>query len=156
MARQHPGAAALAALVLAMLPGCGGASPEDYSPDTATARDSLDAALAAWQKGGKAAELAAGTPAVYFVDFQWDNGKALESYQIVEETPAVVESEKRYKVVLKLKDPAKEEQAEYIAVGKAPLWIFRDEDYKKQLAMGEETPAGISRPAGPNQSGRRP
>lgn len=153
MLRLNPGAA-LAALTLALMPGCGN-STSAYIPDAATAREALDAALAAWQKGGKAAQLATGATAVHFVDHQWDAGQALEGYQILEENPPKAETEMRYAVVLKLKKPAGERRVEYIAVGRSPLWIFLDEDYEKQVAMGEDQKPQSKRPAR-GRSGPRP
>ncbi len=137
MSRRHFGAALAAALTLALTPGCG-SSTSAYIPNAATAREDLDTALAAWQKGVKAAQLTTGEHPIYFVDSQWEAGQALESYQILEENPTQTETEKHYGVVLKMKKPPAEKSVEYIAVGRSPMWIFRDEDYVKQGSMGEE------------------
>jgi hypothetical protein len=136
MFRLNLGAALAAALMLALMPGCG--SPTSaYVPSAATAREDLDKALDAWQKGRKPAELTTSEHPIYFVDSQWEGGQALESYQILEENPSESETEKRYGAVLKMKKPAAEKRVEYIAVGRSPMWIFRDEDYVKQGSMGE-------------------
>ena len=63
---------------------------------------------------------------------------ALESFQILEEIPSQSATEKRYGAILKMKKPPQENRVEFVAVGHAPMWIFRDEDYKKQGSMGEE------------------
>ncbi len=76
-------------LTLALMPGCG-SSTSAYIPNAATAREDLDTALAAWQKGGKPAQLATSEHPVYFVDSQWEAGQVLESYQILEENPGAV------------------------------------------------------------------
>lgn len=148
MFRRNLRAALAAALALALSPGCG--SPTSaYIPNAATAREDLDTALAAWQKGGKPAPLMKGEHPIYFVDSVWEGGQALESYQILEEKPTQSETEKCYATVLKMKKPPAENRVEYIAVGRSPMWIFRDEDYKKQGGMGEEPPAksNAKRPA---------
>lgn len=149
MFRCHLGAvfAAALALMLTLTPGCG-SSTSAYIPDTATAREDLDKALASWQKGGKPAQLTTGDHPIYFVDSQWEAGQALESYQILEETPTQSETEKRYGAVLKMKKPPAERRVEFVAVGRTPMWIFRDEDYKKQGGMGEEPnlKSGVRRP----------
>jgi hypothetical protein len=137
MSRRHFGAALAAALTLALLPGCG-SSTSAYIPNAATAREDLDKALAAWQKGGKPKELLTGEHPIYFVDSQWEAGQALESYQLLDENPSQSETEKRYGAVLKMKKPPAEKRVEYVAFGKSPMWIFRDEDYVKQGSMGEE------------------
>jgi hypothetical protein len=147
MFRPRLGAALVAALALALTPGCG-SSTSAYIPDTATAREDLDKALASWQKGGKPAQLLTGEHPIYFVDSQWEAGQALESYEILEENSSQSETEKRYGVVLKMAKPPAEKRLEYVAVGRSPMWIFRDEDYVKQGGMGEE--------AKPNTKSRRP
>jgi hypothetical protein len=136
MFRRKLGAALVAALTLALTPGCG-SSTSAYIPNAATAREDLDTALASWQKGGKPAQLMTSERPIYFVDSQWEAGQALESYQILEETPTQSQTEKRYGAVLKMKQPLAEKRVEYIAVGRSPMWIFRDEDYVKQGSMGE-------------------
>ena len=137
MYRRKLGAALAAALTLAFTPGCG-SSTRDFVPNAASARDDLETALASWQKGGKPAELITSEHPIYFVDSQWEAGQALESYEILEENPSQSETEKRYGVVLRMKKPAAEKRVEYIAVGRSPMWIFRDEDYVKQGSMGDE------------------
>ena len=137
MLRPELRAALAAALTLALMPGCG-SSTRDYVPIAATVREDLGAALAFWQKGGKPAELITSEHPIYFVDSQWEAGQALESYEILDENPTSLETEKRYGVVLKMKKPAAEMRVEYIAVGRSPMWIFRDEDYVKQGSMGDE------------------
>lgn len=135
MFRRGHGAALAAAL--ALLPGCGG-STSAYIPNAARAREDLDAALASWQRGEKPAQLLKREHAIYVVDSQWEAGQALEGYQILEEAPTQSETEKRYRALLKMKKPPAEKRVEYIAVGRSPMWIFRDEDYVKQGSMGEE------------------
>lgn len=136
MPRFHSGAALAAALTLALMPGCGG-STSAYVPNASASRVALDTALSAWQKGGKPDELAKGTPPVHFVDTQWETGQTLEGYQILEADLAGATTEKRYAVVLKLPKPEGEKRVEYIAVGRTPVWIFRDVDYAQQTGMGE-------------------
>lgn len=137
MIRSKLGAALAAALALSLAPGCGNPTSA-YIPDEAQARKDLDTALASWQGGGKPAQLMTGEHPIYFVDSQWEAGQALESYQIQEEAPAQSPTEKRYMVLLKMKKPPAENRVEYVAVGRSPMWIFSDEDYKKQGSMGEE------------------
>jgi hypothetical protein len=149
MFRRELGAAVVAGLTLtlALTPGCG-SSTSAYIPDAATARDDLDKALAAWQKGEKPTQLVSREHPIYVVDTPWEAGEELESYQILEEKPSQTETEKHYGVVLKMKKPPMEMRVEYIAVGRSPMWIFRDDDYKKQGSMGEEPKA--------KSGGRRP
>ena len=136
MSRPESWAALVAALALTLLPGCG-ASTSDYIPNSSTARDDLTTALTSWQKGGKPSQLLTGEHPIYMVDSQWENGQVLESFEIVEDTPSTSPTEKWYKVLLKMKKPSGEKRVGYVAVGREPMWIFRDEDYEKQGSMGE-------------------
>jgi len=131
-------AAALCGATLALVPGCG--SPTSaYTSNAASAREALESALATWQKGGKADQLATASPQVHVVDSQWQGGQVLEGYEILEEKAGQAETEKRYAVLLKLKKPAGEKRVEYIIVGREPLWVFRDDDYAKAGNMGDDT-----------------
>ncbi|MDR3634436.1 MAG: hypothetical protein P4L84_11575 [Isosphaeraceae bacterium] len=136
--RHGLSALAVCGAILAFVPGCGGSS-RAYTPNAASAREALDLALAAWQKGGKADQLATASPQVHVVDSQWQAGKVLEGYEIIEEQAGAAETEKRYSVLLKLKKPEGEQRVEYIMVGREPLWIFRDDDYAKAGNMGDDT-----------------
>jgi hypothetical protein len=136
--RTRLSALAVCGAALALVPGCG-TSTRAYTPNAASARDALDSALAAWQKGGKAEQLATASPQVHVVDNQWQAGKVLEGYEILEEKPGEADTEKRFAVLLKLKKPEGEKRVEYIMIGREPLWIFRDDDYAKAGIMGEDT-----------------
>lgn len=141
MFRLDFGTALAAVLALAVSSGCGG-STSAYIPNAATARDVLDSALSTWAKGGKADGLSIGETAVHFVDGRWAAGEELESFRILDDEPAAgAETEKRFSVALKMKKPPGDQRVEYVAVGRSPMWIFRDSDYEKQVSMGEEAKA---------------
>jgi hypothetical protein len=116
--------------------GCG-ASSRAYAPTSASAREALDAALAAWQKGSRPDQLAVNSTPVHPVDFQWLAGLTLEGYTIVSEESAGAsdDASKTFSVDLKLKTPAKETKARYIVVGRSPIWVYREEDYARFLNM---------------------
>lgn len=141
-----PSLVAVCGAVLALASGCGSPT-RAYTPNAASARDALNSALAAWQQGGKADQLATASPQVHVVDHQWAAGQVLEGYEILAEKPGAAETEKRYEVVLRLKKPVGEKHVEYILVGREPMWIFRDDDYAKNLSMGEEAKPKPKRPA---------
>lgn len=75
-------AVVLAAVLVA---GCGtGAQPAD--PDQA--REALQQALDAWQRGDKPATLKEARPALTVVEPRWDNGFRLVKYEIAEKQQA--------------------------------------------------------------------
>jgi hypothetical protein len=131
---------------IALIAGCGSSS-RAYSPSPGTARESLDAALATWQKGGKADQLASASPPIHTVDYQWQARQVLESYEILEEQPGSGDAEKRYAVRLKFKKPLGEKRVQYIIIGREPIWVFRDEDYARTSDMADNPrPARRRRP----------
>jgi hypothetical protein len=121
--------------------GCGG-SIRAYTPDSSSARQALDAALAAWQKGDKPDRLAGGPLPVQAHDFQWQAGQVLERYELKGEEPGEGAT-KRFVVALKLKSSPKEVEARYVLVGRDPVLVYRGEDYARLLNMDNnpKTPA---------------
>jgi len=121
---------------MALVPGCG--SPNSaFAPSATSARESLDVALATWQKGGKADQLTTASPQIHAVDYQWQAGPVLERYDILEEQPGEGVTEKRYAVLLRMKKPQAEKRAQFIVIGRDPIWVFRDEDYVRTSNMGD-------------------
>jgi hypothetical protein len=129
---------------MALVPGCGSPS-RAYAPSARSARDSLDAALSVWRKGGKADQLATASPAIHTVDYQWQARQVLESYEILEEQPGGGDAEKRYGVLLKFKKPIGEKRVQYIIIGREPVWVFRDEDYTRTSDMADNPRPGRRR-----------
>lgn len=115
------------------------------------ARKALDDSLAAWQSGGKPDQLASGTPAVHPVDFQWQAGRALESYQIVADEPDPGDATKPFTVSLKLKPvkgakaAATETKTRYVVLGRDPVWVYREDDYARLLNMDNNPQPGPAR-----------
>jgi hypothetical protein len=74
-----------AALVVAgcLLAGCNEGA-RGLALDKQVARDALVTFLQAWQKGGKPADLKAGSPAIIVGDPDWDAGKRLTRYYLTE------------------------------------------------------------------------
>ena len=71
--RFLPAAVALLAL------GCrGGPAPVDAS----AARDALKAALDSWKRGEKPDALRKGSPAIYVIDQEWQDGATLTDYRL--------------------------------------------------------------------------
>jgi hypothetical protein len=143
-----------AALALAFVAGCDGARA--YTPDSGFARKALESALSAWQNGSKPEQLAAATPSVNALDFQWQGGQALESFEVSKEE-AGEGATKRFAVSLKLKPKSASDKkaaspvdVHYIVVGRDPVWVYRDEDYTRLLNMDNNprVPPSRSSPKG--------
>jgi hypothetical protein len=121
-----------AGMSLALL-GCGGTGTGKFVPATATARSTLETALNAWQKGGKPGRVAEGPPVVQVLDVKWSNGHKLARYEILEQLPG--DGPPWFSVKLTMQSPPGEQVVKYVVIGKDPLWVYREEDYKKLTGM---------------------
>jgi hypothetical protein len=124
--------AVIGALVL--LSGCGGGSTARYVPAEQTSRQALEAALTAWQNGQKPDEVTAGPPAVRVVDSWWSAGAKLSQFQILGEETGDGPTFFSVHLVVKGKSKTTERTVRYVVVGRDPLWVYREEDFKTQTA----------------------
>jgi hypothetical protein len=129
-----------AVLLPLLASGCGqgGAMPTDQ-----VARTSLEAALNAWRDGAKPGTIAGAQPAVQAVDTTWAKGQRLKSYEIVREESSA--TEKRFTVQLLLSEPAGSLEAQYDVIGQGPVWVYRHEDYVRNMNM-EDNPQETQHP----------
>lgn len=111
--------------------GNGGAAK--YTPSTDTARQALEAALAAWKRGEPPGKIAGTAAAVEVADSKRQAGQTLASYEIVGEVPG--DGAKRFSVRLKLENPSQERETQYVVVGRDPIWVFGQEDYAQDKGM---------------------
>jgi hypothetical protein len=109
--------------------GCASRSTARYIPSSATARQSLEAALNAWQQGQPPGRIEGVSPPVQVADTRWKAGDKLGSYEILQEEPG--DEQKWFSVRLKLQKPAGEQTVRYVVIGRDPVWVFREADYKK-------------------------
>ena len=71
-------------------------------------------------------------PPVEALDWQWKSGLKLQAFEIVGEVAG--DGPKQYRVKITLENAAPLEVI-YVVVGKDPLWVFREEDYKRTTGM---------------------
>ena len=123
--------------VLVVLPGlgCGGsnAGSARYVPDATSARQALETALAAWQRGESAGRIAASSPPIEVVDTRRPAGKKLAGFDIVGEEGG--DGPRWFTVRLKFDSDGDAEEVRYAVVGRDPIWVFRDADYSQIGAM---------------------
>jgi hypothetical protein len=117
------------ALSAACAAGCGGGGYDKYVPSEASARSALEKALTAWQNGQRPDQIGAESPAVVAADSKWQAGQKLKGFEILKEEPG--EGPKWFEVRLTLQGRPGEQVVRYVVVGKDPLWVYREEDYKK-------------------------
>lgn len=124
----------LGGVLLLAAAGCGSdRSYSRYIPPEQTSRQALEAALTAWQNGKPPGQVAGGPPAVEAVDSCWKAGQKLSKFQIVGEEPG--DGPTFFKVRLTLKGQAKEQVVRYVVVGRDPLWVYREDDFKTSSGM---------------------
>jgi hypothetical protein len=124
--------------VLLLVAGCGQSS---VVPSDQVARTALETALNAWRDGGHPGTIAGTDPSIQAVDTAWSQGEKLAGYEIVREERAA--SEKRFTVQLQMKEPAGSKEAQYDVIGRSPVWVYRHEDYVRNMNMEnnpKETP----------------
>jgi hypothetical protein len=143
--------------LLAVLPtaclfaGCG-ASQARYTPTSDEARKSLEASLTAWRDGQAYGSVTA-TPPIQVADSTWQGGGQIESFEIGDEQTDA-DGTKRFPVKLKMKKPPGDQSLHYVVRGRDPVWVFREEDYKRMNNMDND-PVSVIRPKSvPRRSGR--
>jgi hypothetical protein len=136
----------MAALPLvSLLTGCG-ASHARFAPTSDEARSSLEAALTAW-RDGKPYGSVESKPPVQVTDSAWQAGQQVESFVIGEEKDDG-DATKQFTVALKMKKPPGDQSVLYFVHGRDPVWIYREEDYKRMINMDNNpVPASSSKSA---------
>ena len=148
--RYHRLALMAASLLVSLLTGCG-ASSARFKPTTDEARSSLEAALTAWRDGKPYGSVVA-TPPIQVGDSAWQAGDQVESFEIGEELDD--DGTKQFVVAFKMKKPPGNQSVRYYVHGRDPVWIYREEDYKRMLNM-DNNPVTTSKSKTRRSGGRR-
>jgi hypothetical protein len=120
---------------LLLLAGCSpGGKVEDFTPPADNARKALEAALNHWQAGNKPGTVPGTSPTVEVLDSKWKAGQKITAYEVLGEEPAGP-GPRTFKVRLTVANGPPLE-VRYVVVGIDPLWVYRDEDYKKVSGAG--------------------
>jgi hypothetical protein len=137
--------------LVSLLTGCG-SSQARYTPTSGEARSSLEAALTAWRDGKPYGPVEA-KPPVHVADQDWQGGQMIESYQIGDEEDGG-DGTKQFAVTLKMKKAPGDKAVRYVVHGRDPVWVYREEDYKRMLNMDNNpVPTSKSKSVG-RRSGR--
>lgn len=121
-------------LLLAACAGCGEKNFDKYIPAEDKARQALEATLNAWRDGKPVGSIEGGPTAVQAVDSHWQHGQKISDYEILSEESNL--GPRVFAVRLTLRRPAgKQITVRYYVVGKEPLWVYREDDYKAPAGM---------------------
>jgi len=108
--------------------GCKRPTADKYIPADATARQALETALNAWKDGKTKPEgLTVGKAGLVVLDDSWGAGKKLTAFQIMEEGPV----DGRPWFTVKLTLDKGEQTVKYVVVGKDPIWVYSENEFKK-------------------------
>jgi hypothetical protein len=120
---------------LIALAGCSkGSRVEDFTPPPDNARKALEAALNHWKAGNPPGAVPGTSPAVDVLDSKWKGGQKITDYEVLGEDPAGP-GPRTFKVRLTpVKGPPVE--VRYVVQGIDPLWVYREDDYKKLNGAG--------------------
>jgi hypothetical protein len=122
--------------LIVALAGCSkGPGLADFIPDADRGKQALEKSLEAWKAGQPMSTITrSGDPSITPLDSDWKEKKKLASYQILNEIPTT-EGPKQFAARLTFQGEQKPVDAVYYVVGRDPLWVFRDADYKRQSGM---------------------
>jgi hypothetical protein len=123
----------LAGCLLAVCAGCLNKSDNKYVPSETRARAALEAALTAWRDGKKPDQIEAAPIQVQAVDSLWRAGKELTVYEILAQEPG--EGPPVFSVRLTIQGSDQPIVVRYYVVGKDPLWVYSEDDYKANTGM---------------------
>jgi hypothetical protein len=129
----RPARAFASTFLAGLIAGCGSGGSSGNMPTTEKARQAIESALTAWQKGQPPGLIASASPPVQVVDLAWQAGQKLGGFSIV----SVDDSEdvKKFSVKLTMKQPPGERDVRYMVLGREPVWVYRDEDFARMLNM---------------------
>jgi hypothetical protein len=122
--------------LLVVSAGCSNGSYNKYIPSDDQARQALEAALNAWQEGKKPGPVEGAPQAVQAVDSRWQSGQVLRSFEVLSEEKS--EGPRIFSVrltLLTLQKQAVQQTVRYIVLGKDPLWVYCEDDYKAPAGM---------------------
>lgn len=126
--------ALIAAFAVCFVIGCGGSSTQKYIPSTNLAKSALEKALGEWKSGKAHGTVTGLNVPIDVFDARWQAKKKLESYEVLREEKS--DGPKIYVVKMKTDEDKEEKEVTYYVVGKSPLLIFREQDYKKATGTG--------------------
>lgn len=130
-----------------------GAGSDPYVPPEGVALSALSASLRAWQDGRPGGPLIGHSPAVEVSDSYRTPDRPLRRFEVI--GPFVADGARGFAVRLTLDNPPEEQVVRYLVVGKAPIWVFRHEDYERithwEHKMEDDERAGPG-PAAPDLS----
>ena len=123
--------------LLSLLVGCGGGGQttvESFNPHEDDAREALETALTAWQKGqAEPGVIKDADPAVQMSDSTWRSGAKLKSFEIAEDPKD--NGPRKFKVKLTLEGVDAPKEVIYVVVGKDPLQVFSNDEYNRDAGM---------------------
>jgi hypothetical protein len=122
---------ALLGLLVTAVAGCKDRSTQQFIPEEQEAREALEAVLTAWKSGQPFGRISSGPVPIDVLDAKWQAGKKLSQFSIVKQEQEDGKGLRWFTVKLTMEGPSGEATVRYVVFGDNPLWVMREEDYKK-------------------------
>lgn len=117
-----------AAFALLLLGACSRRGEGQFIPQEAAARRALESSLDAWRNGrAKPGELTLDAVSIEVMDSLWSSGQKLKAYEIA----AVPAGDGPPRFTVKLSLATGERTVTYVVLGKNPIWVYTEAEYKK-------------------------
>ncbi len=139
---------ALCGLAVLISVGCDAGDSRGVPREDA-ARVAVESALSAW-RDGKPYDKLESTPPVRVVDSAWRNGEKIDSFEILDEEGRD-DGTKAFSVRIGSSKAKGVKKAKFVVYGQDPLWVYREEDYKRML----QTERNIAAPRTIGKGARR-
>ena len=120
-------------------------------PREDAARVAVESALSAW-RDGKPYDKLESTPPVRVVDSAWRDGEKLDSFEILDEEGRD-DGTKAFSVRLGSSKTKGAKKVKFVVYGQDPLWVYREEDYKRMLQMDKNSAAPRTKGKGARRGG---
>jgi hypothetical protein len=102
----------------------------NFIPSSATSREALETALNTWVSGKRLGPIDTASPPIQVVDSAWFKGQRLSGYEILGEEKSQ-DGSPCFSVLLHKSSPKADESVRYIVTGRSPVWVYREDDYKR-------------------------
>jgi hypothetical protein len=113
--------------------GCDKTTPQSFRPDEEAAQDALITALTAWKDGKPPTPIKERERTIQIVDKIWEKKAKLKGFEILSSDKT--DTTTNFKVKIEVEKALAPQELIYVVVGKNPIWIFREEDYKQGGGM---------------------
>ena len=97
----------------------------------------MECTLSAW-RDGKPYDKLESTPPVRVVDSAWQDGETIDSFEVLDEEGRD-DGTMAFSVRLRSNKSKGDKKVKFVVSGSDPLWVYREDDYKRMLQMDKNS-----------------